>query len=280
VEREEIGMESKVETLFGNDGEGERALCRIERKIEKCGSRDLNVLVAAGMDRRALLRVLALAATGDDTWVVETMRSRQNSLKSMASRLERLAQGTKSLVDDPLSKIQVWAYMHGGGRAIGMQSPMLWKDIIGVPLIPISMKALGKYMKEEAKAFGKYLRMYERTDRTVVMLLVNCWMARLPRLDPQKLKSGRRKLFSLDHFEELARLLTDACEAAGKDKTFSADGLRQTFKRHGMRMIRLWLKFSGPPPQPELADMPAVQRKTPLVGGLAVSTLHSDRSTH
>ncbi|MGB8521598.1 MAG: hypothetical protein WCD43_01410 [Candidatus Acidiferrales bacterium] len=272
-------MEPKVETLFGEDREGERALCRIERKIEKCGSRDLNVLVAAGMDRRVLLRVLALAATGDDTWAVETMRSRQDSLKSMASRLERLARDAKSLVDDPLSKIQVWAYMHGGGRAIGMQWPILWKDVIGVPLIPISMKALGKYMNEEAKAFGKYLRMYERTNRTVVMLLVNCWMACLPKLDAQKLKSGRRKLFSFDYFEELARLLTDASEAAGKDKIFSADGLRQTFKRHGTRMIRLWLKFSGPSPQPEPAHMPAVQRKTPLAGALTISTLHPDRST-
>jgi hypothetical protein len=45
----------------------------------------------------------------------------------------------------------------------------------------------------------------------------------------------------MDCLDELARLLTDAFEAAGKDRTFSADGLRKTFRRHGPRVICLWL---------------------------------------
>jgi hypothetical protein len=184
----------------------------IAREVERAGARDLDVLVTAGMDRHALLEILSLAATYDDTSAFQIRRS-QAQIKSLAGRMETLAHDAKRVLDNPSSKVQFCAYTYGGGSAIGMKWPDLWGDIVGVSLIPISMK----------------------------------WLAGLLRD-----KSRRGKGLSMDHLGALARLLTDAFDAAGKKKEFSADGLNQIFKRRVKRMFRLFLKFceSVPPPQP------------------------------
>jgi len=104
------------------------------------------------------------------------------------------------------------------------------------------MAVLAKRMKEEARRFGRYLKAYGRADVGVVLLLVRYRMFR-PKMD---------------HLNELARLLTDAFEAAGMNKSFSADGLRKTYKRHGRSFLGLWLKFNAPPQQAPPDAMPPV----------------------
>lgn len=73
-----------------------------------------------------------------------------------------------------------------------------------------------------------------RTDAGIVWVLVGCWTFRVRTGRAQHLVRQRGRLRPrMDCLEELARLLTDAFEAAGKDRTFSADGLRKTFAATG-----------------------------------------------
>jgi hypothetical protein len=253
-------------------GEWLLAVKKLEKKIEKKGTSDLDRLSKAGIDRRALLRLLALAAYGSQD-SLKWMRNRRDSLKSLAGRLRTLARDTKKVVDDPFSKIQWWSYL-SGGRAIGMPEPTTWKDVVGVPLIPSGMEVLAKMLDKEAAQFGRFLRRVGRTDKGVVLLLTKCWMFQVLR--------ARKPQFRLAHLDELARLLTDAFEAAGKSKTFSADGLRQIFKRHGRFMIRMWFKFFQPPEAaPKPIYTPVLQRigSPDSLYGLALPVSLSDKST-
>ena len=65
----------------------------------------------------------------------------------------------------------------------------------------------------------------------------------------------------MSHLEELARLLTDAFEAVGKQKCFSADGLRKTYARRGKRLLAMWIRFNtAAPPTPAPGPPPIIGR--------------------
>jgi hypothetical protein len=94
---------------------------------------------------------------------------------------------------------------------------------------------------EQAKRFGLYLRAWGKTDIGVALLL-----ARYHMFNPK-----------MSHLEELARLLTDAFEADGKQKCFSADGLRKTYARRGKRLLVMWVTFNTPAPPTAVPSPPA-----------------------
>jgi hypothetical protein len=204
----------------------------LETVIARNGRHDLDVLAAAGVDRKVLLKLLALAPSRDRTWT-GIMRQRQAALKSLSRRMESLAREAKERASDPLSVVQFWACTFGGWGALGMKLPGPMTDDPGIALVISGMAVLAKRMKEQARRFGRYLKAYGRADVGVVLLLVRYRMFR-PKMD---------------HLNELARLLTDAFEAAGMGKSFSAEGLRKTYKRHGRSFLGLWLKFNAPAPQ-------------------------------
>jgi len=240
------GGSNRPDEMEAEDQEWKRKLRRLETRIERAGGRDLRVLEASGCERRAVVRLLALAATDDDDSLA-LMRNRQAVLKSLARRLKTLASDLAEFQQDPLMRVSWWFYLKGGGSVLGMPIPQPWTDVVGVPLIPVSMKWIAQVMEREATRFGQFLRRYSHINLGVVMLLARCpiW---------QTLAGRRRPRLQVDHLNELARLLTDAFESAGSNKEFSADGLRQIFKRHGRRMISLWLKFSDPPPPTLIAN--------------------------
>jgi hypothetical protein len=236
------GIELLSEDELENDyREWQEEIKAVEMAIAKNGRHDLGVLTAAGVDRAILLKLLALAASRDRAWT-GIMRQRQEALKSLAGRMETLAREAKVRADDPLSMVQFWAYAAGGWGVLGMKPPECMADDPGIALIVSGMAVLAKRMREQARKFGKYLRAYGRADVGVVLLLVRYRMFR-PRMD---------------HLNELARLLTDAFEASGKSRSFSAEGLRKIYKRHGKQFIRLWLNFNNPTPHGTSAPLPLV----------------------
>jgi hypothetical protein len=248
-----------------------RELRELEKKIEKAGSSDLDRLSKAGMDRSAMIKLLALAANGN-RGSLSYMRDRHAALKSLARRLRTMARDAKKVVEDPFCKIQTWAYLSGGG-AIGMPKPTLWEDVVGVPLIASGMGVFANILDKEAKEFGRFLRRVSRIETGVVLLLTRCWLF-------QNLRTRKPQL-RLTHLNEIARLLSDAFEAAGKTESFSADGLRQIFKRHGRRMIILWLEFATPAPPQEpiyIPPRPILASGGSLYGGLTASRPLSDDS--
>ena len=226
----------------------EQEMLRLEKTISQRGHHDLNVLAKSGVDTRVLLVLLALAAKGDRSWMLRLMRQRQAALKSLSKRMDNLARETKQRVNDPLSVVQFWAYMNGGS-VLGMQFPKtLAEDDPGAEFMVSGMRALAKILRERANKFGQYLRTWGKTDVGVVLLLV------------------RYRMFcrKMNHLDELARLLTDAFEAAGKDKCFSAEGLRKTYKRRATRFIRLWLRFNGlDSPSVAVPPSPVAKRSIP-----------------
>jgi hypothetical protein len=227
--------------------EWEEEMARLENTISRSGRRDLRVMTQAGVDRNVLLSLLALAAKGDRGWMLKLMRQRQAALKSLSKRLDNLARETKERANDPLSAVQFWAYMNGGS-ALGMQFPKTLADDPGADFIVSGMKTLAKIMKEQAAKFGLYLRTWGKTDVGVVLLLV------------------RYRMFcpKMNHLDELARLLTDAFEAAGKNKCFSAEGLRKTYKRRATRFLRLWISFNTPTSQTAPTPTPAIASRSIL----------------
>jgi hypothetical protein len=202
---------------------------RIEENVRRVGRRDLDVLARVGADRKSMVTLLALAATEDRKWLVRLMRQRQSALKSMSRRMDLLAKEAKERINDPMSVVQFWAFMNGG-NALGMQFPKTMADDPRVEFVVAGMGAMAEILGEQAKRFGLYLRTWGKTDIGVALLL-----ARYRMFNPK-----------MSHLEELARLLTDAFEAVGRQKCFSADGLRKTYARRGKRLLAIWIRLNTP----------------------------------
>jgi hypothetical protein len=213
---------------------------RIEENIRRAGRRDLEVLARVGANRKSMVTLLALAATEDRKWLLKLMRQRQSALKSISRRIDLLAKEAKERINDPMSVVQFWVFMNGG-NALGMQFPKTMADDPGAEFVVAGMRAMAKILGEQAKRFGLYLRAWGKTDIGVALLL-----ARYHMFNPK-----------MSHLEELARLLTDAFEADGKQKCFSADGLRKTYARRGKRLLVMWVTFNTPAPPTAVPSPPA-----------------------
>ena len=123
--------------------EWEEEMARLENAISQSGRHDLQVITQAGVNRKALLTLLALAAKGDRDWMLKIMRQRQSALKSLSKRLYRLADEAKERADDPLSAVQFWTYLNGGS-ALGMQFPKTLADDPGADLHSVRHEGIGQ----------------------------------------------------------------------------------------------------------------------------------------
>lgn len=230
----------EYEQMRDRQAEVKARLESIGRKIDRRESLDLEALARAGVERKTLVRLLAWTAdsSGDRDWP-ELMRECHRTLKSLSERMEALATDANKAVPNPLLRVNWWAYLFGYGALLGMEKPGLWKDIVGVPSVVSGMRALGRMWNEEAKRFHAFLLLYGRKDSQapIALFLLNVYLLR------------RRKdhIRELDHFDALARLLTDTFEAAKVEKKFSADQLRQVWKRRGKRLLSIWFKLLKAP---------------------------------
>jgi len=221
----------------------------LEKKIAKMGRHDLDALARAGVPRQAMLRLLAVRAgsAGDRMpGLIKPMRARTVELKRLASQLEALARDVERAIDAPEMRIRFWAYNLGHSFYIEPTEGLTWKSEAGVPLLPSDMRALAQRFRGEVKQFTKALRAYGRKDSQghIGFVLFQIWLCRL--------RHGAQVSDGPDCLDKVARLLTDAFEAAGRnkygqpatqrpeqanpkepprDKCFTADGLRQIWKR-------------------------------------------------
>jgi hypothetical protein len=105
-----------------------------------------------------------------------------------------------------------------------------------------AMRVLAKSSRDRAQKMGLFLRYYSKTDAGVVLLLVYVY-----------LWTGPKK-----HYRELASLLTDAFEAAGRKKQFGADQLRMIWNSSGKGMLRFMIS--------NLAEPREIEQKVPKPG--------------
>lgn len=215
---------------------------KIQRKVR---SDDLTMLERAGVPRESMLQLLALTVdmTATGTWA-ELMRNKKDELLSIAGRLETLQPDVDRALRDPSMRLPLWVYIMGRGMALGMKEPKAFTfndSFIGIFTLPITIRFVARTFRDEAKKFGRFLRRYGRagSQAGIGLLLMRVYLFRLLKqgaghnLTPQR---------GPDHLNVLAFLLTDAFEAVGLNKSFSADGLRQVWKRAGRRMLAIWYK--------------------------------------
>jgi hypothetical protein len=243
----------------------------LKRQIAKRGEYDVGVLEKAGVPSDTILELLALTATHDDA-MLQLMRNRRDKLKSLAKRMEKIGHTLQEAVNDPLMRMSFWVYYEAFGGTLGMKEPeaWTWNDADpGAFLGPSTMRVFAKMFRAEAKKFSIFLRRYGRADsqQRVGFLLLRVYLFRVTR-EGDELRAGRPfvKLTPKrgpDHLDGLARLLTDAFEAAGVAKSvacrsasrhaakrrpegyFSAEGLSQVWRRLGYRMLAILFKNAG-----------------------------------
>lgn len=207
--------------------EWEKGVAKLESGINKSSSRDLDVLIRAGADRKKLIRLLALTASedGSEHWK-KLIRQRRNALRSLARRMETLSAEARKQAADITFRAQFHFYCFEKGAVLGMKEPTPLREVPGVSFTISGMRALARMYRDEAKQMTQLLRHYGQTDSGLVHLLLCVYLWTRDSTD-------RR-------YEVLARLLTDAFEAAGKRDEFSADQLRKIWNRHGKRMLVIW----------------------------------------
>lgn len=285
--------------------EWSRELKRLERKIAEAGGHDLGTLQKAGVPRAEVLEFLALTTRSHGV-LLGLMRSKRNRLRTLAARMDGFEQDLNDALRDPFMRMACWLYYEGFGSILGMEKPKAWtwgEADVSAFMVPSGMRVLARAFREEAKRFSRFLRKYGRADSqlAVAFLLLRVYMFRVTH-EGEESRAGRRfvKLTPRrgpDHLDALARLLTDAFEAAGlnkygkaraasrlnarrrSDKYFSAEGLSQVWKRTGVRMLAIWWKNSEKQPlQPSTKDAALPPIQAPILGRIRQKPARSDTS--
>jgi hypothetical protein len=207
------GLMAETDASFQNE------LAALKQKILRMpgATSDIAKIEKAGEDRNALLQLLALAVMPDPVLAQrDIMRGRQKALRSMAGRMRTLAKDAEAMALDPENDPKFWAAIWSRDE----------QDLVTVlsaardePLLGLfeGMHRHAKNAENRARAIGMYLRRNAPIERRLgAVLLV------------QHVHQRTGKLCE----NELARLLTDASEAAGHKKNFSAYQLRKIFQRY------------------------------------------------
>jgi hypothetical protein len=221
------GDEIAAQAEFG------RRIAKIEQKIaQKLESHtELNILTRAGLEKKALFKMLALAVyeQGNKSWA-SLMRTKQEALKSIARRMKTIARDAERRAADPFSHIQTWFFLAAYGGKLGMEWPQLLASDPCFPLLISGMRLLAQSWTVHARKFGRFLDRFGdvRTNEGVPLFL--CWVCiRLRKSKPV-------------YWPELATILTDAFGANGVQKSFSADWLQKLWRKRGRHMLGFWLE--------------------------------------
>jgi hypothetical protein len=193
-------------------------VARIKAKILAMpGSRvDLDSIASAGANRGVLLDLLVGCVVElPKESAVEQMRSKQTDLKSIAMKMRTLALEAERLDDDSSLYLDLWSPFANTNFEQYKKKETKRRG----PLVLIqAMRDYADLAEKEAALFGRCLRRNAQKER---------------RLDVLRLLSFVQTQTAGNLFEnELARLLTDASEAAGQAKTYSPSQLRKDLQRH------------------------------------------------
>jgi hypothetical protein len=169
--------------------------------------------------RETLLEVLATAAAharigGSEAILAAPMRRRARQLRSLAEQMRTVANHAERLANDKDSNLDPWARLMPG--ALGGKCSVDEVDWCKPDLIE-TMRRCAERAVFQARAFGFYTRRRIGQDR---------WLDAKILVDLVKADTGQ------SFYSNLARLLTDAYEAAGVSRTFSAEQLRKIVSRY------------------------------------------------
>jgi hypothetical protein len=226
-----VASESSTEDLEHGKVEFDRDLEITKHKIStylaRHGGRDLNVLTRDGLTEGQILTLLALVVLDEAKKWPDSVRRKQKELQSVVERTRNVCKDLRLVADDPSAKVQFWFYTKSGGAMLGMKVPEPLSADPSFEHIMRSFDVVVKRLDDQAKRLGRFLQTYgdRRTNLSLPMTFVLvCLSLRIPA--PQ-------------HLNEWARILTDAYDACGKQKRFSANWLEKVWRRRGRPLLRL-----------------------------------------
>ncbi len=194
----------------------EHKLKKIERRILKISGvqRDLDKLAKAGADRTQVLRLLGLAVFDHEMDWRLLVRQKRDALKRLAKQLRTVTDDAERLAEDPLSGAHFWLALLGMIKWDEVQWP-----VKSAPEAPFGsmMRRLAKNSESKARVLARVLRQGTYHQRRIAAVALSYYI---------RTKTGH------DYDDEVARLLTDAHEAIGITKQFSAPQLKKSRQRH------------------------------------------------
>jgi hypothetical protein len=177
--------------------------------------RDLKPIVSAGANQDGLLDLLARAVTTTPGLAVaDRIRKKQQELTSIAGQVRTVTDHAERVASDRFSYLQfVSAFANSNLEHYREQET---KRRAG--RWPFQgMRDYADWAEEEARKFGRLLRHNAQKEANLNIFSLLSWVY---------LRTGQ--LFEA----RLARLLTDASEAAGQATNFTPAQLSKMFKRH------------------------------------------------
>jgi hypothetical protein len=197
--------------------EANQTIVEIKRKLQATPGidADLKPIVKAGLDRDSLLDLLAQAVMPIPALsVADRIRKKQQELRSVAAQLLNVADHAERVANDPSSYLEFLSPFHTA-EFERYRAEETKRRAARWPLQ--EMRNYANWAENEARNFGELLtRNAQQEHRLGIFFL----------LSHVYLKTG--KIFAV----RLARLLTDAFHASGKDEMFSASRLAKMFERH------------------------------------------------
>jgi hypothetical protein len=189
----------------------------IKRKIRTAPGawRDLQRITKSGVERDALLSMLTMAVMpipGKSD--ASRMRKAQRQLRSLAKQLRTVASHAERLGLDPYTHLELLSpFADLAFERFKEQEP---RRRAPVGLFR-AMRGYADWTEEQARKFGRCLRKNSQKegDLGVMFLLF-------------QVHSQTGELFAA----ALARLLTEASQAVGRPREFTADQLTKMFERH------------------------------------------------
>jgi hypothetical protein len=191
--------------------------------------RMLDKLTGEKGDRANLLSLLACAVDVKGDWC-KAMRARKRELESVADQLETLANHAQRISLDPLSYGTVWTAMLGIGDWDLVKPPQTRAPVV----IFEAMRLYAKNCREKAKAFGEFIREHSTNQKRSMIdcLLLKAWL-----------------LTGKYHDREIAFLLTNAFEAAGRKREFTEDQIKKHRQRYVVPRIKAYLDSNPEAPR-------------------------------
>jgi hypothetical protein len=186
---------------------------------------DLGRIVKAGAVRGAsldaLLDLLASAVAPQEEISADEVRAKQRQLESIAGQVRTVTRHAERLANDPSY------YLHFYSPFAGRDAKDYKKReaaLLASRWPFAAMRSYAEWAEIQARAFGWWLRRNSQKESNLgimfLLLQVHLWTGRL--FEP-----------------ELARLLTDASEAAGEKVFFSSSRLTKMFNRHVLSAHRM-----------------------------------------
>jgi hypothetical protein len=201
----------------------ERELKEIEKRILKVSGiqPDLNTLAKAGADKKRVLEILALAVFDQNTDWPRVIERKREALRRLAQQLRTVTIEAEQLAEDPLCGGLFWLALCGliGWDEVKWPTKKSPNSTFGR-----MMRMLAKHEEDLARQLGEIARKAAFHNRRSAIAALIYYIRE---------STGR------NDDDVVARLLTDAHEAVGLSRQFSADSLAQVRKRHLEPLLRL-----------------------------------------